>query len=768
MSKFRLICAVLFALFSASAVYAADITLSSRCTLADAIIAANHDRAEGGCRAGRGADTITLSQDITLRAELPAITSAITIEGEGYTISGSNRYRIFYNDGGALTINGLTMTKGRAENKGELISNADGTLKATEANPVGGAIVNWAGELSISESSFSGNSAEWGGAIYNAGDGELSIINSSFSRNSAERGGAIDNAGELDVTNSAFQNNLADRGGAIYNAEELSISDSTFSDNSAEYGGAIGSAEELSISDSTFSDNSAVSGGAIYNWEELDVTNSTFSDNSASGAGGAIANGGDGELSISDSTFSDNSAGKSGGAIYNWEELDVTNSTFSRNSAEGGGAIFNEEELGISASAFSGNSAEGGGAIVNGGDGELSISSSTFSDNSASEAGGAIANDKDGELSITNSTFSGNSADWGGAIYNWEELDVTSSTFSDNSAAEGGGAIFNDKDGELSTINNTFSDNSAGKNGSAIYNAGELSMINSIIAGRGGDTCYSEGRLKQNIRNFIQDGSCSPAFSGDPKLGRLVVPEDGSPAYFPLLAGSRAIDAADDDYCPATDQIGTTRPQGAGCDIGAIDNWGDGELSMINSIITPSPIPEPSPTPTPTPLPEGFVEAGNPNEIVLDALIEILPQSLPAGKVQWKWDYSRSQDGVENIRGIRGTAAGKRVHFRTQEGGLMSLNFAVFDTTEEAAANYERILGIRSVLENGKPKDNFPQPNIFGSGLYGSVAIFQIDNYFIEVFIEIFIRGNPLEPLSRETIRFFEKNRSAFEAAAGD
>ena len=183
---------------------------------------------------------------------------------------------------------------------------------------------------------------------------------------------------------------------------------------------------------------------------------------------------------------------------------------------------------------------------------------------------------------------------------------------------------------------------------------------------------------------------------------------------------------------------------------------------------SPTPTPEPSPTPTPTPLPEGFVEAGNPNEIVLDALIESLPQSLPAGEVQWKWDYSRGQDGVENIRGIRGTAAGKRVYFRTQEGGLTSLNFAVFDTTEEAAANYERILGIRSVLETGKPKDNFPQPNIFGSGLYGSVAIFQIDNYFIEVFIEIFTRGNPLEPLSRETIRFFEKNRSAFEAAAGE
>ena len=324
--------AIWTALLLASTVYAADIRLSSSCSLADAIIAANHDRPEGDCPAGRGADTIALTQDITLQAELPVITSDITIEGNGYTISGDNRYRIFFNAGGGLTINDLTMTKGDVD--------------------------------------------ESGGAIVNGGDGELSISDSSFSGNSAENSGAIFNVGEL------------------------------------------------IISDSSFSDN-----------------------NSAEGGGGAIVNGGDGELSI-------------------------VNSSFSGNSAEIGGAIFNV-----------------------------------------------------GELSIGSSSFSGNSADiWGGAIYNWEE--------------------------------------------------GELSMVNSIIAGDGEDACYSRGELKQNIRNFIQDGTCSPAFKGDPMFGELVEPEDGSPAYFPLLAGSRAIDAADDDYCPETDQIGTARPQGGGCDIGAFEYVG--------------------------------------------------------------------------------------------------------------------------------------------------------------------------------------------------
>ena len=445
---------ILLAALASPTVYAADIALRSSCTLADAIIAANLDRAEGRCRVGRGADTITLTRDITLNGGLPKITSTITIDGNGYTISGGNHYRIFYNDGGALTIHDLTMTQGRAE--GEIIRNTDGVFRNTTAQPVGGAILNLSGTVTISNSSFSGNSAREGGAVFNWS-------------------------------------------GAV------SISDSSFSDNSAER-----------------------SGGAITNWGygELSIISSTFSDNSAERSGGAITNWGYGELSIDDSAFSGNSAEGGGGAIDNLGELNISSSTFSGNSAKYGGAIDNL--------------------------GELSIISSTFSDNSAERRGGAITNWGDGELSISDSTFSGNSAKQGGAITNrgYGELSVISSTFSDNSADEYGGAIYN---------------------WNWVDGGGELSMVNSIIAGRGGDACYSESLLKQNIRNFIQDGSCDAALRGNPMLGELVIPADGSPPYFPLRPGSRAIDAADDRFCPPTDQLGQARPQGAGCDIGAVE-----------------------------------------------------------------------------------------------------------------------------------------------------------------------------------------------------
>ena len=61
--------------------------------------------------------------------------------------------------------------------------------------------------------------------------------------------------------------------------------------------------------------------------------------------------------------------------------------------------------------------------------------------------------------------------------------------------------------------------------------------------------------------------------STNPLLGVLT----GSPAYFPLNAGSPAIDKGDDPICAAApvnnqSQNGVTRPQGAHCDIGSYES----------------------------------------------------------------------------------------------------------------------------------------------------------------------------------------------------
>ena len=201
----------------------APIETPTVCSLSDQIITANTDRPFRACPAGNGHDTITLSGDITLSENLQPITSHITIEGAGYTISGDNKFRIFSVNGGLLTVKNLTMTRGRdsegggairLQNNGRAVV-SDSRFVGNSANSGGAIFIGWTGAdhswATVNRSSFVENRATNGGAIY-AGSGTISVRDSSFSNNSAEfrSGGAIGmtNFIRVDVDNSTFIDNL--------------------------------------------------------------------------------------------------------------------------------------------------------------------------------------------------------------------------------------------------------------------------------------------------------------------------------------------------------------------------------------------------------------------------------------------------------------------------------------------------------------------------------------------------------------------------------
>ena len=151
---------------------------------------------------------------------------------------------------------------------------------------------------------------------------------------------------------------------------------------------------------------------------------------------------------------------KNGGAIYNRGELTITESTLSENTAQlYGGAIHNMSRLTITESILNENTAEYGGAIHNL-KGEITITESTLTENTAQRKSGAIHN-YDGELTITESALTKNTAQReGGAIYNsWEgELIITESILNENTARHGG-VIYLDKQAKYDSKNCTFKDN---------------------------------------------------------------------------------------------------------------------------------------------------------------------------------------------------------------------------------------------------------------------------------------------------------------------
>lgn len=231
--------------------------------------------------------------------------------------------------------------------------------------------------------------------------------------------------------------------------------------------------------------------------------------------------------------------------------------------------------------------------------------------NGKSNYGGAIYNG--GTLTLDRVTLSANQSLNGGALYNVGSATILNSTLSGNSAYSGGGI---DNYGQLTLKNSTLASNSAVNTGGALYNAGTLQLYNTILADSSGDLdCHNAndtffnlfGVINANVHTLVEDGSCAAARSGDPKLAPLAL-MDGALIH-QIASDSPAIDTGDSATCLAVDQRQVTRPQGGGCDVGAVE-WtattatptATLTLTPTPSTATPSPTP-PTATPTITPLP---------------------------------------------------------------------------------------------------------------------------------------------------------------------
>jgi hypothetical protein len=320
--------------------------------------------------AGNGdvVDARSVSGTITLASGQLNVTTNVTILGPGpglLTVSGNNSSRVFNVTGTNVTISGLTVAKGYTlDNGGGIYNNPGATLIVSNCT------------LRANSATNEAFGYGYGGGCYNAST--LTISASTFSGNSAFNGGGCWNLGTLTISASILStNSAANYGGGCFNEGTLTISASTFSGNAAAaVGGGCCNFGILTISASTFSGNSAASfwGGGCANGGTLTISASTFNGNSAAMYGGGCLNYDYGTLTISASTFSGNSA-SSGGGLGNWcvgysdsVVATINSSTFSSNSTSGGGGgcIYNDGSRGGSATVQIGDTLLNGGAAAAG------------------------------------------------------------------------------------------------------------------------------------------------------------------------------------------------------------------------------------------------------------------------------------------------------------------------------------------------------------------------------------------------------------------
>ncbi len=303
------------------------------------------------------------------------------------------------------------------------------------------------------------------------------------------------------------------------------------------------------------------------------------------------------------------------------------------NDFSGGGGIHldNHSDLTVINSAIVNNlTCEQGGGIELDSGGNLTVTNSTIANNTAtSRDGGGIANvdDPTDKMIITNSTISNNTAvNVGGVEVDGGSLQLIYSTVTDNtrdpnltcpasleSARSTQHAASKAKHAEQGKTHEAAPE--AGVQGGVGAQAGSvpanirvedqppeaLTSFGSVVAlPHGGPNCDSFApnpltNTTSNGYNFSDDTSCGftnttsgdRQNAGDPMLGALAnnlpttvtmpaplrqtrLPQTGSPLIDAIPAASCSSDGAS-TISPLTDERSVVRPQGPGCDIGAVE-----------------------------------------------------------------------------------------------------------------------------------------------------------------------------------------------------
>jgi hypothetical protein len=464
--------------------------------------------------------------------------------------------------------------------------------------------------LSVSGGSMSGNSAALGGAVFIVGKGSGSRPGSatlsgvSVTGNvalggtsaTAGDGGAVFDSGQLTISNSSTLSGnyvvpstasgaVTGIGGAVYvgplaagDTASATISDSTVSGGTLPNG--VNANAVLGGGVAVLANAFGVSGSPAAG--TLTATNDTVTGNIASRSGGGLYE--EGSATVSGGTIGSNRA-PFGGGVYVLEDATagLTGVTVSGNTATSatggnGGGAYNAGNLNVVNSVLSGNRAVagsgsgtgGGGAIFSGSNASaphtvrLTLTGDTLSGNTAGSASAVLAVNggaagSDNRTTITDSTITGNSATsstGAGSVAAFHPMSIVASTIDANTSAFGSGGIY----GTATTVSGTI-----------------------LSANSGGD-CGVSGPFVRPVDggyNLTDAGDASCGFTsatdvaGNPQLGALGPNGGPTPTQMPGPSSPaiNAIPVGTPNLCVAglTDQRGVARPQGAQCDIGAVE-----------------------------------------------------------------------------------------------------------------------------------------------------------------------------------------------------
>ncbi|HSH01070.1 MAG TPA: LamG domain-containing protein [Anaerolineae bacterium] len=226
--------------------------------------------------------------------------------------------------------------------------------------------------------------------------------------------------------------------------------------------------------------------------------------------------------------------------------------------------------------------------------GTVVIENSTIINNDATVWGGGIyvTHNNANSLTIINSSIISNTAaDDGGGLWAGDELgmtvSITNTTISNNQSGDLGGGVYGGNDLDLNFYHVTLADNIATTAGNGIAVGSIFPKLTNTLLSNNGNDCYTPSSALDLTGgyNFIASslsGNCvglydSPATSfTNQEAYLLALADNGGGMLTNTPYGYGVLDRipAGTNGCGSTydtDQIGTERPYGNGCDIGATE-----------------------------------------------------------------------------------------------------------------------------------------------------------------------------------------------------
>ena len=216
---------------SSLAALAANPGADGEVSLREAIIAANTDAGVADeIILNTGTYMLSLTganEDAAASGDLD-VTDDLIISGAGARttfIDGAVSDRVFEVLGSTVTISGITIQNGSADDGGGInldssssLTLRDAAVSGNHATATGGGI-RVSGLLTMDRATLDGNNADVGGGIYINNGASATLLNTTLSGNTAvNNGGAIFNRNTVDITNSTIAYNTAGGAGGIHKA----------------------------------------------------------------------------------------------------------------------------------------------------------------------------------------------------------------------------------------------------------------------------------------------------------------------------------------------------------------------------------------------------------------------------------------------------------------------------------------------------------------------------------------------------------------------